>query len=314
MFERLQSRSREGLRKAYADNVYEAHHVLRALPGMLTIGDFKKVKETIVLFVKHQKADGKIPRTIVEKGDVVKLSYTGTREAEFLLLISMAKYLDVTRDYDFVDEYFQHFHDAMMLRTRQTKNKLTTKTLRETMEVFDTQKHSDVIVDIFYILALEAMVTIAQVAGRDEDGQYWAIRAHSTKRAMRERHATRAEGSFSLQEEVLMALAGISGDQEIVLLCKTLEKQVREDFFSFEGVSRDILSVGALAAWVAAENGHQGLSRDILKCLDKATDLTPDQSLRNVSLWDYGLVLEVLVAGGFATVDVVYEKPEPRIC
>lgn len=213
-FEALKDIARTSLRACYLNTSlvasptyfsdYWARDSFWALGGMLVIGDHKRARDTITHFLSFQRTDGKIPRKISRDLNVIKYlfgkhimrrhlrpTYYGlirpfyAMDSELLMIIGVEKYLDETRDYDFTDQHYQSLHKAMTWHTGRTRDKLVHEYLLGNWMDTIFKNGPVLYTNVLYVQALEAMVTIAQVAGRDEDAQYWATRAHSTKGAVR---------------------------------------------------------------------------------------------------------------------------------
>ncbi len=113
----------------YSD--YWARDTFWASFGILEIGDDEQVKKSLLMFIKHQLKNGKIPRKI--KLDYNNLKYFKIKiersepkpayksaigdvystDDNLLFVIAFCLYVEKTRDYDFAGKYFKRAYKAL---------------------------------------------------------------------------------------------------------------------------------------------------------------------------------------------------------
>jgi len=182
---------------------YWARDTFFALPGMMIAGDYDKAKDSLELFLKYQRPDGKIPRKLSRDITIIKYlfgkkisrkkprpTYHGlikpfyAKDSELLFVIAFAQYLEETRDYDFAEQQYRAVQKALHWHTQRLKDGFIHEHFlgnwMDTVFKFGAVLYTNVL----YMRALEAMVLIAQVAGYDDEAEVYVHRARSMKRRL----------------------------------------------------------------------------------------------------------------------------------
>jgi len=218
-FIELERIARDSLRACYLDEKviaspthfsdFWARDTFFAVPGMLAIGDQDRVKVCLEYFLSLQRSDGKIPRKISRDLTVIKYllgksvrrkklkpTYHGlvrpfdTMDSELLLVIAVGHYLEKTRDYDFAEKYYSHFRKAIDWHVQSAKKSVRYQGFvheyflgnwMDTVFKFGPVLYTNVL----YAKALGAMVSIAQIAGHDDESEVYVRRAMKVKRMIR---------------------------------------------------------------------------------------------------------------------------------
>lgn len=219
VFEKLEHIAKDSLSACYSEDKivaspahfsdFWARDTFFAVPGMLAIGEYDRVKKCLEYFLRLQRADGKIPRKVSQDVTVIKylfgknirlkkpkIVYQGlvppfqAMDSELLFVIAVEAYLEKTRDYDFAEKYYSHIRRAIDWHMQETKKNVTHEGfVREYFlgnwmdSVF---KFGPVLyTNVLYAKALASMVSIAQIAGHDDEAEVFVRRAQKSKRMIR---------------------------------------------------------------------------------------------------------------------------------
>lgn len=234
-----------------------------AVPGMLVVGDHKRVKACLEFFISYQRSDGKIPRKISRDINVVKYlfgksirrkrlrpTYHGlvkpfyAMDSELLFVIAVEEYLQKTRDYDFAEKYYSQIRKSIDWHVQKAKadscysgysREYFLGNWMDTVFKFGPVLYTNVL----YARALASMVFIAQIAGHDDEVDVFANRAQKLKRMIRkdfwqgdffcDELRLKARGTFDLAGNVLAVVHGIADDQQKKSIIKILRKEYEKE-------------------------------------------------------------------------------------